>query len=89
MNVYIFGMVAVIGTLVLCGLLMWWMDRAHLNAGRRVMVSLVDGTVLTGRTAGSWRFGRIRLAEVSTEQGEVPGTVIVYANSVITVQVLA
>jgi hypothetical protein len=26
---------------------------------------------------------------VSTEQGEVPGTVIVYAHSVITVQVLA
>ena len=89
MNVFVFGMAAVICTLVLCGLLMWWMDRAHLNAGRRVMVSLVDGTVLTGRTAGSWRFGRIRLAEVSTEQGEVPGTVIVYANSVITVQVLA
>ncbi|WP_194385357.1 hypothetical protein [Microbacterium luteum] len=83
------GLVAVVATLALCGLLMWWMDRAHLNAGRRVMVSLVDGTVITGRTTGSWRFGRIRLTEVSTEQGEVPGTVIVYASSVITVQVLA
>lgn len=86
---YVIVMAAVVVTLVLCGLLMWWMDRAHLNAGRRVMVSLVDGTVLTGRTTASWRFGRIRLAEVSTEQGEVPGTVVVYAHSVITVQVLA
>ncbi|WP_295105327.1 hypothetical protein [uncultured Microbacterium sp.] len=89
MDTLALGLVAVVGTLGLCGLLMWWQDRAHMNAGRRVVVSLTDGTVISGRTAGSWRFGRIRLVEVTTDQGEIPGTVIVFASSVITVQVLA
>lgn len=88
MDTFAFAMVAVVMTLALCGLLMWWMDRAHLNAGRRIVVSLTDGTVISGRTAGSWRFGRIRLVEVTTDQSDVPGTVIVYATNVITVQVL-
>ena len=83
------GLGAVIATLALCGLLMWWMDRVHLNAGRRVVVSLTDGTALSGRTSGSWRFGRMRLIEVSTEQGDVPGTVVVFLSNVLTVQVLA
>lgn len=89
MDTFTLAMVAVVMTLALCGLLMWWMDRAHLNAGRRVVVSLTDGTVISGRTAGSWRFGRIRLVEVTTDQGDIPGMVIVFASSVITVQVLA
>lgn len=89
MDAFTLGLVAVVMTLILCGLLMWWMDRLHLNAGRRIVVSLTDGTVISGRTAGSWRFGRIRLVEVTTDQGEIPGTVIVFASSVITVQVLA
>lgn len=89
MDTFALTLVAVVATLALCGLLMWWQDRVHLNAGRRVVVSLTDGTVLSGRTAGSWRFGRIRLVEVSTEQGDVPGTVVVFASAVVTVQVLA
>lgn len=88
MDTFALAMVAVVATLALCGLLMWWMDRVHLNAGRRVVVSLTDGSVLTGRTAGSWRFGRIRLVEVTTEQGDVPGMVIVFASAVVTVQVV-
>ena len=88
MDTFALAMVAVVATLALCGLLMWWMDRVHLNAGRRVVVSLADGSVLTGRTAGSWRFGRIRLTEVTTEQGDVPGMVIVFASAVVTVQVI-
>jgi hypothetical protein len=44
--------------------------------------------VITGRTVGSWRFGRIRLAEVTTNQGDVPGTVVVFAQNVLTVQVM-
>lgn len=89
MDMLVIGLVIVVATLALCGALMWWMDRVHLNAGRRVVVSLADGTVLSGRTAGSWRFGRIRLVEVTTEQGDVPGTVVVFAAHVVTVQVLA
>lgn len=89
MPTFLVGLFTVVATLALCGMLMWWMDRVHLNAGRRVVVSMVDGTVLSGRTAGSWRFGRIRLVEVTTEQGDVPGTVIVFASNVLTVQVLA
>lgn len=89
MDTFSFAMVAVVMTLALCGVLMWWMERAPLNAGRRVVVSLADGTVISGRTAGSWRFGRIRLVEVTTDQGDIPGAVIVFASSVITVQVLA
>lgn len=89
MDTLVIGLFTVVATLALCGLLMWWMDRVHLNAGRRVVVSLTDGTVLSGRTSGSWRFGRIRLVEVTTEQGDVPGTVIVFASAVVTVQVLA
>lgn len=89
MDTFILALVAVVMTLALCGLLMWWMDRVHLNAGRRIVVSLTDGTVISGRTVGSWRFGRIRLAEVTTDQGVIPGTVIVFSSSVITVQVLS
>jgi hypothetical protein len=79
MDTFALGMGAVVATLALCGMLMWWMDRLHLNAGRRVVISLVDGT---------WRFGRIRLAEVTTNQGDVPGTVVVFAQNVLTVQVM-
>ncbi|HEY9310247.1 MAG TPA: hypothetical protein VIP82_20785 [Microbacterium sp.] len=89
MDVLAQGMTAVIATLALCGLLMWWMDRAQFRAGHRVTVSLVDGSVLTGRTAGSWRFGRIRLVDVATEHGEVPGMIVVYARAVLTVQVIS
>jgi hypothetical protein len=56
--------------------------------GRKVTVSLTDGSVLSGRTRLAW-FGRLHLVEVSTQQGDVPGVVIVYARSVLTVQVLA
>lgn len=88
MDTFALGLGAVVATLALCGMLMWWMDRLHLNAGRRVVISLVDGSVITGRTVGSWRFGRIRLAEVTTNQGDVPGTVVVFAQNVLTVQVM-
>lgn len=61
---------------------MWFMP------GRKVTVSLTDGSVLSGRTRLSWP-GRIHLVEVSTHLGDVPGLVIVYARSVLTVQVTA
>lgn len=60
---------------------MWFMP------GRKVTVSLVDGTVLSGRTRMSWP-GRIKLSEVETAMGGVPGAIFVYARSVLTVQVL-
>jgi hypothetical protein len=82
------GPAAVVAALVLCGLLMWWMERVESRPGRKVTVSLVDGAVLSGRTRLAWP-GRIRLAEVATQDGEVPGVVIVHTRNVITVQVTA
>jgi hypothetical protein len=61
---------------------MWFMP------GHKVTVSLVDGSVISGRTRLAWP-GRLRLVEVSTAHGDVPGEVYVYARSVLTVQVTA
>lgn len=60
---------------------MWFMP------GKKVTVSLVDGTSLSGRTKLAWP-GRLKLAEVETTLGDVPGCVFVYARSILTVQVL-
>lgn len=58
------------------------------RAGHRVTVSLTDGSVLTGRTRTTWP-GRIRLVDVETAEGEVPGTVLISARHVVTVQVIS
>lgn len=55
--------------------------------GRKVTVSLVDGSALTGTTKATWP-GRLKLAGVSTAMGEAPGSIYVYARSVLTVQVM-
>lgn len=55
--------------------------------GRKVTVSLTDGSVLTGRTRLAWP-GRLRLVEVQVGPGDVPGVVVVYARAVLTVQVV-
>ena len=60
---------------------MWFMP------GRKVTVSLTDGTALTGRTRWSWP-GKLKLAEIATAMGDVPGVVYVYARSILTVQVM-
>jgi len=83
------GPAAVLAALLLCALLLWWADRSRFPpAGRKVTVSLSDGSVLTGRTAPP-RPGRIRLVEVETSEGEVPGMVIVNGRHVLTVQVVS
>lgn len=73
---------------VVVGLLIWLAFSASRPRGRKVTVSLVDGTVLTGRTLRTVP-GRIRLSEVTAEEGDVPGTVTVFTRNVIAVQVLA
>lgn len=55
--------------------------------GRKVTVSLVDGTALTGRTKLAWP-GRLKLVEVQTAMGEAPGAIFVYSRSILTVQVM-
>lgn len=55
--------------------------------GRKVTVSLTDGSVLAGRTRWAWP-GRLRLVEVQVGPGDVPGVVVVYARAVLTVQVV-
>lgn len=56
--------------------------------GRKVTVSLIDGTALMGRTMLAWP-GRLKLGEVSTAMGDVSGAIFVYSRSVLTVQVMA
>jgi len=62
--------------------------RRIVSAGHRVTVSLTDGSVLTGRTRLAWP-GRVRLVDVETAGGEVPGVVLVDGRHVVTVQVIS
>jgi hypothetical protein len=55
--------------------------------GRTLTVSLTDGSSLTGRSMLAWP-GRIRLGGVKVTEGEVPGTIIIYRKSILTVQVV-
>jgi hypothetical protein len=55
--------------------------------GKTLTVSLTDGGSLTGRSLWAWP-GRIRLCGVKVTQGEVPGVVVIYKQSVLTVQVV-
>lgn len=57
-----------------------------IRPGRRVTVSLSDGSALSGRTRPSWPWN-LRLSDVSVAAGEVPGTVVVPCRNVLTVQV--
>ncbi len=58
-----------------------------IRPGRRVTVSLSDGSALSGRTRPSWPWN-LRLSDVSVAAGEVPGTVVVPCRNVLTVQVI-
>lgn len=69
-------------------LLVWRSAATWAPAGRKVTVSLTDGSVVSGRVRSSWP-GRLRLAEVETAQGEVPGVVVVNGRHIATVQVTA
>lgn len=69
-------------------LVVWSMSRASVAPGHRVTVSLTDGSVLTGRTRATWP-GRIRLVDVATDEGDVPGSVVVNGQHVVTVQVIS
>ncbi|OOB90738.1 hypothetical protein [Rathayibacter sp. VKM Ac-2630] len=55
--------------------------------GRQVVVSLSDGSSVTGTTAWAW-WGRLRLREVSSAGGTFPGELIVYRHAVLAVQVV-
>ncbi len=55
--------------------------------GRRITVSLTDGSALSGVTRLTW-LGRVKLGQVSVSQGDVPGTVFVYSRAVLTIQVV-
>jgi len=57
-----------------------------IRPGRRVTVSLSDGSALSGRTRPSWPWN-LRLSDVSVAAGEVPGTVVVPVRQVMTMQV--
>ncbi len=59
-----------------------------IGGGHRVTVSLTDGSVLSGRTRATWP-GRVRLVDVETNEGEVPGTVLISSRHVVTVQVIS
>lgn len=63
-------------------------SRRTVGGGHRVTVSLTDGSVLSGRTQPTWP-GRIRLVDVETAEGEVPGVVLVDGRHVVTVQVIS
>ena len=61
---------------------MWFMP------GRKVTVSLTDGSALSGVTKFAWP-GKLRLVDVRTiNAAEVPGEVYVPARAVLTVQVM-
>lgn len=79
---------AVILVLAIVALLVWVFASTWAPAGRKVTVSLVDGSVITGRVRRAWPT-RIRLAEVETADGEVPGLVVLSSRQVATVQVTA
>ncbi|WEV59682.1 hypothetical protein OZX67_03855 [Bifidobacterium sp. ESL0728] len=55
--------------------------------GKNVTVSLTDGSALTGRSQLAWP-GRVRLSGIKVKEGEVPGTVTIYKQSIMTVQVV-
>lgn len=63
-------------------------SRRTVGAGHRVTVSLTDGSVLTGRTRPTWP-GRVRLVDVETAEGDVPGVVLIDGRHVVTVQVIS
>lgn len=79
--------VAVLLVVAIAALLVWRSVAAWAPVGRKVTVSLVDGSVVSGRVRGSWP-GRIRLAEVETSDSEVPGLVVLSGRQVSTVQVM-
>lgn len=79
--------VAVVLLVAIAALLVWRSAAAWAPTGRKVTVSLVDGSVVSGRVRGSWP-GRIRLAEVETSDSEVPGVVVLSGRHVATVQVM-
>lgn len=79
---------AAILVLAIAALLVWALASSWAPTGRKVTVSLVDGSVITGRVRRSWPT-RIRLAEVETVDGEVPGLVVLSSRQVATVQVTA
>ena len=80
--------VAVVLATAAVALLVWRSAAGWASAGRKVTVSLVDGTALTGRTRSAWP-GRIRLVEVQAEEGEVPGMIVVNTRHVLVIQVTA
>lgn len=56
--------------------------------GRRLVVNLSDGSSLSGVTRFSF-FGRLRLREVQADGRQIPGTVIVYKQSILVIQVVS
>lgn len=59
-----------------------------MRGGRRVTVSLTDGSALSGVSRWSWPW-MLRLVDVKVQQGEVPGMVLVPRGSVLTIQVVS
>lgn len=55
--------------------------------GRRVVVSLSDGSAVAGVTAWAW-FGWLRLRNVSSKGGEFPGEYLIPKHAVVGVQVV-
>lgn len=86
-EVLVSTLVATLVTFALVALFLWG-QHVRAAADRQVTVSLLDGSVLTGRTRAAWP-GRLRLIDVQTGDGDVPGTVVVFTRHVLTVQVIA
>lgn len=59
-----------------------------MRGGRKVTVSLTDGSALSGVSRWSWPW-MLRLVDVKVQQGEVPGMVLVPRRSVLTIQVVS
>jgi hypothetical protein len=56
--------------------------------GRKVTVSLTDGSAVSGVTGWSWPW-LLRVRDVHVRQGAVPGVVLVPWHSIVTVQVVS
>lgn len=56
--------------------------------GRKLVVSLSDGSSLSGVTRFSW-LGSLRLHKVQADARQIPGTVIIYKRSILVVQVVS